>query len=94
MFGRVSTKNLYMCELQKGNDTMYTIATRLSDYIYEDYYSKELYYYANRFLDENEVFVIYSSPIFLTKMFVKEKDIQALLDRYNNQSKLIKRRVK
>jgi len=91
MFGLISTKNLYMCELQYKNETKYIIATRLSDYIYKDYYSGEIHYYSNRFLEDDGCYVVFSCPIFLTKLFVREDDLSKLLERYNEQSKRLRR---
>ena len=92
MFGYTTTRNLYVCEIRNNDIVTYIIARRISDYIYRDYFSEEIYYYKNE-LDvlNNNMYVNYSSPIFFNKHIVSDKDIIDLLRQYDTQ---IKRKVK
>ena len=92
MFGYITTKNLYICELKDFNGNItYVLTRRITDYVYRDFYTDEYYYYKQVFMDDSDKYVNFSLPLFVNKNFAKKEEIQEILKRYNNQSKKLRR---
>ena len=94
MFGIVTTKNLYFCEIKRienitytdnknkyyySDESYYILAYRLQLGYFEDIYTGTIYKNKSSNLEDGEYFIYWNKPIFTNKKFLGNNDLKHIL---------------